>query len=142
MTIRDELIIRIVEDRLIDGTKCLPSQKNVITNYQLMQLSFLFERWVDNSVYAWSGNESKKIHFIRALPDSIMRNFRGLAEEYNDEAEYNFDVESGFCNRSIYDRPDIAYHFNHASKTDYHLSKGFIKWLEDECKKIMTASGS
>ena len=132
MTIRDELIIRIVEDRLIDGTKCLPSQKNVITNYQLMQLSFLFERWVDNSVYAWSANESKKIHFIRALPDSIMRNFRGLGLEFE---SYLSKRKNGMTFQEwIGQFP--AYWFNHKSKTDYHLSKGFVKWLEDECKKL------
>jgi len=125
MTIRDELIIRIVEDRLIDGTKCLPSQKNVITNYQLMQLSFLFERWVDNSVYAWSANESKKIHFIRALPGSIMRNWTEIAREYR-----NKYVMKRNSNRKL------PYHFDHASRTDYHLSKGFVKWLGGEYKKL------
>jgi len=103
MTIRDELIIRIVEDRLIDG--------GVITNYQIMGISFMCGILRDKT--------------INALPGSIMRNWTEIAREYR-----NKYVMKRNSNRKL------PYHFDHASRTDYHLSKGFVKWLGGEYKKL------
>ena len=110
MTIRDELIIRIVGLSLINDN-------NIIRNYELMQLST-----IGKSI--WST--------MQVTPGSIMRNFRGLGLEFE---SYLSKRKNGMTFQEwIGQFP--AYWFNHKSKTDYHLSKGFVKWLEDECKKL------
>ena len=108
MTIRDELIIRIVGLSLIN-------ENNIIRNYELMQLST-----IGKSI--WST--------MQVTPGSIMRNWRRLGDEY-----FGYTCQL-MREKKDSTRMDLAYRFNHASRTDYHLSKGFIKWLEDECKKL------
>jgi hypothetical protein len=77
---------------------------------------------------------------ILALPGSIMRNFRGLADEYNNykiekDVEENIDEIVKGSDGNWQPSP-TAYHFKHKTKTDYKLSKGFIKWLHNEHRKV------
>jgi hypothetical protein len=97
-------------------------KNSVITNYDLIELSGPIQ-----CPNCGMGS------FINALPDSIMRNFRGLADEFSDyywDRGLNINFPYKIC----------AYYFSHQSKTDYVLSDGFIKWLQQEHRKIRGGS--
>jgi hypothetical protein len=111
MKIRDQLICRIIEDRLIVD--------DIIRNYQLIELSGMMQ----------CPNCGMGV-FINALPDSIMRNWRKLSDE--------FDIPIHEHKKRM---TDIAYQFDYSTNTDYKLSKGFIDWLKGEHKKIRGLNG-
>jgi hypothetical protein len=120
VSIRNQLICRIVEDGLIieDG-----KGNKYVKNYELIGIS--------KSCYSNQTHPKNKIY---ALPESILRNFRRLGDEYFDNTMELYHQEKIYVSGN-WDWGK-AYQFNHQSKTDYVLSDGFIKWLHNEHRKV------